>query len=122
MDRPAGPGPGSALTALATTPDGVRLKLRVQPRASRTEVAGLHGGEIRMRVAAAPVDDAANEALVRFLAERLGVARSAVMVTSGVGSRSKTVTVSGVTREHAARQLGLGQPDDPPPRAGRERP
>jgi uncharacterized protein (TIGR00251 family) len=122
MDRPAGPGPGSALTALAATPDGVRLKLRVQPRASRTELAGLHGDEIRIRIAAPPVDGAANEALVRFLAERLGVARSAVRVTSGAGSRSKTVIVSGVSRDQAAQQLGLGQPTDPPVRAGRGRP
>jgi uncharacterized protein (TIGR00251 family) len=85
----------------------VRFKLRVQPRASRTELAGLHGDEIRMRIAAPPVDGAANEALVRFLAERLGVARSAVKVTSGAGSRSKTVIVSGVSRDQAAQQLGL---------------
>jgi uncharacterized protein (TIGR00251 family) len=100
----------------------VRLKLRVQPRASRTELAGLHGDEIRMRIAAPPVDGAANEALVRFLAERLGVARSAVRVTSGAGSKSKTVIVSGVSRDQAAQQLGLEQPTDPPVRAGRGRP
>jgi len=100
----------------------VRLKLRVQPRASRTELAGLHGDEIRMRIAAPPVDGAANEALVRFLAERLGVARFAIRVTSGAGSRSKTVIVSGVSRDQAAQQLGLGQLTDPPVRAGRGRP
>lgn len=70
MDRPAGTGAGAALTALAATPDGLRL--RVQPRASRTEVVGLRGDEIRVRIAAPPVDGAANDMLVRFLAERLG--------------------------------------------------
>jgi len=109
MDRSAGPGPGSALTALAATPDGVRLKLRVQSRASRTELAGLRGDEIRMRIAAPPVDGAANEALVRFLAERLGVPRSAVRLVAGVNARSKVVAVVGVSIERAAARLGLAQ-------------
>jgi uncharacterized protein (TIGR00251 family) len=114
MDRAAGAGAGAALTAVVATAGGVRLRLRVQPRASRTEVAGLRGDEIRVRVAAPPVDGAANEALVRFLAERLGVARSAVVVASGSGARSKAVIVTGVTREQAAQRLGLGLPEGSP--------
>ena len=64
-----GPGPVSPLEAIA---DGVRLRLRIQPRASRSEVVGLHGDTIRIRLAAPPVDGAANEELVRYLAEVLG--------------------------------------------------
>jgi uncharacterized protein len=79
----------------------------VQPRASRTELIGVRGDEIRVRVAAPPVDGAANDALVRFLADIIGVARSAVTVISGAGSRSKVVLVTGVTPAHAARRLGL---------------
>ncbi|HEU5041725.1 MAG TPA: DUF167 domain-containing protein, partial [Gemmatimonadales bacterium] len=71
-------------------------RLRVQPRASRSEVAGTHGDAIRVRLTAPPVDGAANEALVRFLAERLGVSRAAVRVVSGETSRSKVVEVDGV--------------------------
>lgn len=78
---------------------------------------GLHGNEIRIRVAAPPVDGAANEALVRFLAERLDVGRPAVAVTSGSGARSKTVIVTGLTPEQAARRLGL---TPPPPEPGGE--
>lgn len=81
---------------IAAVPGGVRLRLRVQPRASRTEVAGTHGDAIRVRLTAPPVDGAANEALVRFLAERLGVSRAAVRVVSGETSRSKVVEVDGV--------------------------
>lgn len=95
------------VSPLEATPEGVRLRLRIQPRASRTEVAGLHGDRLRIRLAAAPVDGAANEELVRFLAEVLGVPRRAVEVTAGHGSRQKTVTVAGADPIAAARALGL---------------
>jgi uncharacterized protein (TIGR00251 family) len=79
----------------------------VQPRASRTEVAGLHGDEIRIRLAAPPVDGAANEALIRFVAERLGVARARVAIIAGETARSKTVSVNGVTVAVAAAAFGV---------------
>jgi len=85
----------------------VRLRIRVQPRSSHTEVVGVHGDEIRVRIAAAPVDGAANETLIRFLAERLGVGRSAVAIVGGARARSKAVQVSGVTRQQAAKRLGV---------------
>ena len=96
--------PGSPVAGTAT---GVRLRLRVQPRASREEMAGVAGGVIRVRLTAPPVDGAANEALVRFLAARLSVARSAVVLVSGHTGRSKAVEVAGLTAEEAARRLGL---------------
>jgi uncharacterized protein YggU (UPF0235/DUF167 family) len=70
-------------------------------------VGGLLGDEIRVRVAAPPVDGAANEALSRLLAERLGVPRSAVEVTAGAARRSKVVQVAGLTPRAAAHRLGL---------------
>jgi uncharacterized protein YggU (UPF0235/DUF167 family) len=70
-------------------------------------LAGLHGEALKVRLTAAPVDGAANEALVRFLAERLGVPRSAVSLVSGTGGRLKVVEVAGVGLESARRQLGL---------------
>ena len=85
---------------------GVRLRIRVQPRASRTEVAGPHGDELRIRLAAPPVDGAANEALVRFLAERLGVARSRVTIVAGHTGRSKLVEVEGIGPDAALPRLG----------------
>jgi uncharacterized protein (TIGR00251 family) len=82
--------------------------VRVQPRATRSEVVGLHGDEIRIRIAAPPVDGAANAALIRLLAERLGVPRSAVEVTAGITARSKVVVVGGIEPDSAARRLGVG--------------
>lgn len=75
---------------------GVRFTVRVQPRASRSEVVGAHGGALKVRLQAPPVDGAANAALVELLAESLGVPRRAVRIVAGASSRSKTVDVDGV--------------------------
>jgi uncharacterized protein (TIGR00251 family) len=80
----------------------VRFEVRVQPRASRTELAGLHGGALKVRVAAPPVDDAANRALIEFLAECLGVAKRSVRIVAGESSRTKVLEVDGVTPEQVA--------------------
>ncbi|HET7295490.1 MAG TPA: DUF167 family protein, partial [Gemmatimonadales bacterium] len=66
------------------------LVVHVVPRARRTEVAGRHGDAIRIRVAAPPVDGAANAELIRFVAESVGVARGAVTIASGATGRRKT--------------------------------
>ena len=79
----------------------------VQPRASRTEVVGRHGDAVRVRLSAPPVDGQANDELIRFLANLLGVRQSAVRLVSGEGSRSKTVAISGATLEEVAARLGL---------------
>ncbi len=95
------------LSPISPTPEGVRLRLRVQPRASSEEVAGITGDAIRLRLRAPPVEGAANEALVRFLAARLGVPRSAIALEAGRAGRDKLVTVAGVTAEEVARRLGV---------------
>lgn len=71
--------------------------MHVQPRASRTEVAGVHGAALKVRLHAPPVDGAANEELVKFLARSLGVARRAVRIVAGQTSRSKVVEIEGVS-------------------------
>ncbi len=83
---------------------GVRIDLAVTPRASRSEVAGVAGERLRVRVAAPPVDGAANAELARLLARVLGVPRAAVEVVAGAGGRRKTVLVRGVAAE-AVRRL-----------------
>ena len=95
------------MSPITPIPTGSRLRLRVQPRASRNEVVGLHGDAIRVRLTAPPVDGAANEALVRFLADRLAVGRRALTLVAGQSGRSKIVEVAGVSPEEAARRLGL---------------
>ena len=97
--RPTGP--------LAPTADGTRLSLRVQPRAVRDEVAGRHGEAIRVRLAAPPVDGAANEALIRFLADRLALPRASVTLVRGRSGRDKVVDVAGLPPDEVARRLGL---------------
>lgn len=77
-------------------PGGVRFRVRVQPRASRTGVAGEHGGALRIRLGSPPVEGAANAELVRFLAKCLGVARSDVRIRRGARSRDKLIEVAGV--------------------------
>lgn len=82
----------------------------MQPRASRTEVVGPYGGMLKIRVAAPPVEGEANRELLRFLAKRLGVARSAVVIMTGAGGRAKLAAVEGIGADEAARRLGLQSP------------
>jgi len=85
------------------------LVIHVQPRAKRTAVDGEHGDAIKIRLAAPPVDGAANEELVRFLAERLGVRRADLTIVRGATGRRKTVRIAGMTAA-AARDRLLRKP------------
>jgi uncharacterized protein (TIGR00251 family) len=71
----------------------VRLSVYVQPRASKTEIAGMHDGCIKIRLAAPPVDGAANTALTEFIAARLGIAKARVRIVSGLTGRRKIVEI-----------------------------
>ncbi len=75
--------------------DRATLTLHIQPGAKRTEVAGVHGDALKIRLAAPPIDGKANAALIAFIAERLGLAKSAVSLKSGQSSRRKVVEVNG---------------------------
>ncbi|GAB2985948.1 DUF167 domain-containing protein [Nocardioides montaniterrae] len=79
--------------------EGWLLAVRVQPGARRTEVVGEYGDQLKIRLQAPPVDGKANAALEKYVAEQLGVARSAVKVLRGQTSRSKVVLVSSITAE-----------------------
>lgn len=81
--------------------------IHVQPRASATEVVGRHGDAIKIRLKSPPVENAANEELVRFLADRFGLSREAVRVVSGATTRRKRVRVEGIDQTAAERALGL---------------
>lgn len=83
----------------------VTLELLIQPRASRTRVAGEHDGRLKVQLAAPPVDGEANAALVEFLADALHVRKSEVVVLRGETGRRKTVRVAGVTAETARAAL-----------------
>jgi len=87
------------------TASGVRVAIYAQPRASRTEVVGIHGDALKVKVASPPVDGAANDELTRFLAKRLGVAGSRVSIASGASGRRKVVDVEGVSEAQARSAL-----------------
>ncbi|MEW6157013.1 MAG: DUF167 domain-containing protein [Verrucomicrobiota bacterium] len=76
--------------------DGVSLRVKVQPRASRNEIACFLGDELKVKVTAPPVDAAANEALLGFLAEILDCSRGAVTLIRGQTARHKVVLIRGV--------------------------
>jgi uncharacterized protein (TIGR00251 family) len=69
------------------------IDVRVQPRAARSEIAGLHGDRLRVRLQAPPVDGRANEALTRLLASVFDVARSRIVIEHGLGGRDKRVRI-----------------------------
>lgn len=77
-------------------PGAFRFGVRVQPRASRNELAGVAGGILRVRLQAPPVEGQANDALVDFLAEQLGVSRRHFRIVSGATARNKIVEVEGL--------------------------
>lgn len=91
--------------------EGVVIRVRAQPRAGRTAIAGLHRGALKIRLAAPPVEGRANEVLERFLAEVLGVARGRVRLVGGAKGRDKVISIEGVGVDEASRKIGL----DPEP-------
>jgi uncharacterized protein (TIGR00251 family) len=77
--------------------EGVELRIHIQPRASKTEIVGLHGEALKIRIASPPVDGQANAELCRYLARYVGVAQQNVQLISGVSSRQKRVFIKGRT-------------------------
>ena len=89
------------------TKDGAILTVHIQPKASITECVGIHGDAIKIRVAAPPVDGAANDELIRFLARQLSIPPTSVQIHSGAGGRHKRVLVKGVSAELVMTRLNL---------------
>jgi len=94
----------SALTVSATG-DGVRFEVHAKPRAKKSALVGVFGAALDVAIAAPPIDGAANDELVRFLAKALGVARSDVEVVRGQSSRAKLVGVRGLDVETTRARL-----------------
>ena len=85
----------------------VRIDVYVQPRASRTEIVGLHDTRLKIRLASPPVDGAANAELVAFIAERIGVPKANVRVVAGTSSRRKVVEVEASSEQAVRQKLGM---------------
>ncbi len=108
---------GSILTSAITEQSlvelhgAVRLAVRVQPRAKRTEVRGMRAGELVVAVTAPPADGAANAALVKCLAQRLAIAKSRIELVRGTRGRSKLLCIRGLTSACLAARLGIAGPN-----------
>jgi len=87
--------------------DGVLLSVKLQPRASANEIGDALGNELRIKVTAPPVDSAANEALVKLLAQQLDCPRNRVELVRGHTSRHKTVKLYGLAPEEVVKRLGM---------------
>lgn len=77
----------------------LRFKVRVLTRASRTEIAGVHGDALKIRVAASPVEGAANAELITLLAKQLRLPKSAISIVRGLKGRDKVLEAAGATRD-----------------------
>jgi hypothetical protein len=88
----------------------VTIDVRVIPRARRTESSGERDGAFVIRLAAPPVDGAANDALVEFLSDALNVPRRAVRIVSGERGRRKRVEIEGLTRADVKARLSISSP------------
>jgi uncharacterized protein len=94
---------------IAEAPDGVVLTIRVIPRAGLTSLAGTRDNALLIRLAAPPVDGAANAALLEFLARALDIPKRNVLLTGGEKSRTKRVKVMGVSPAAIRQRLGLAE-------------
>ena len=91
-----------------------RLRVRVQPNASRSEIAGWHGGALRVRTTAPPVAGKANRAVAEVLAHALDISRADVSVARGHGSRDKVIEIVGIDELELRRRLERPAAPDTP--------
>ena len=88
-------------------PDGVTLKIRVQPRASRNEINGLFGDALRLRLTAPPVDGAANAACIEFFADLFKIPKQQIEIINGHTGRNKIIKIYGIKRDEVVSKLGM---------------
>ncbi len=88
---------------IESSPKGVFLRVRLQPRASKNAIEGVIEGSLRIRLTAPPVEGEANRALIEFLSDILRVRKSSIGIASGLRSRDKRVSVDGLYVEEAER-------------------
>jgi hypothetical protein len=94
------------LTFLEGTHQGVIFSVRLQPRAAKNQFAGVMGDALKVKVTAAPVEGAANDALCEFFAQVFGIAKKRVRIISGLHSRQKRVLLMGLDKEFASVRMG----------------
>lgn len=92
---------------IESTPNGVLIRLRVVPNASKNEVSGTHGNSLKIRIQTPPADGKANRTLIKFLSKTIGVSKASVSIVKGLKSRDKQIAVLGVDPDLIGRRLGL---------------
>lgn len=97
-------------TPRKTPSEGTLLRVRVQPRASRSEVAGWREGVLLIRLTAPPVEGAANAACIEFLSDLLGVPKSSIILVAGQKAREKTFRIAGLDQDELQRRLPPNHP------------
>ena len=91
---------------LRAQPDGVLLSVKLQPRAAKNQIIGAQGNELKIQVTAPPVDSAANEALIEYLAEKFDCGRNRMKIVRGHKSRHKTLKLYGFAPEEILQIIG----------------
>lgn len=91
--------------------DILYLHLKVQPRAARHEIGQALGSELKVKIAAPPVDSAANNALIEFLADVLDCSRNAIQLVRGQAARHKVLAIHGISPQKVVERLNPGKHD-----------
>jgi uncharacterized protein (TIGR00251 family) len=91
------------------TGNAVVFSVKVVPRSSRTAIAGILGGMLKVKLAAPPEKGKANQSIIEFLADTLGIKKSSVKITSGQTSPVKTVQIAGVSEKILLDKLNLNR-------------
>jgi uncharacterized protein len=107
LDSPFGAFQNNSMSWITVTKDGVILNIHATPRASKSQVQGLYGDALKVRLQAPPVDGKANEALLEFLSDTLGVPQRRLTLVSGQTGRQKRVAVPGRTPHEVAKVFGV---------------
>jgi hypothetical protein len=81
------------------TADGVILQVHVVPRSAKSEVAGVQGDALKLRIAAPPVEGQANKECIRFLSDILGIRKKQVIIVGGSKSKNKTIAIEGIRKK-----------------------
>jgi len=87
------------MTWISSADKGVCIQVLVVPRASRTQILGIHDDRVKIKLMAPPVDGKANKALIAFLAKRLNLTKDRITIVTGEGARRKTVLLIDACRE-----------------------
>jgi len=87
------------MISIKETADGVVFNIRVLPRSSRCEIAGIQNDALKLKITAPPVEGKANEECIRFLSDTLGVKQNRISIKAGRKSKNKSIAITGVTRK-----------------------